>query len=128
MATTQRFHAQDIGSGARCLQFVDVVMQAELKLALFDENRSSSEPSVELAPSTTSDFRNITLGNRDIMVILTAGAPIEVSDLKIGKESILVIGLMSTIAIQSLARRWEMKFTPTEHEVYSTTFHPGEGT
>lgn len=119
---------KDVVFGDRGLQFCDSVMETELMVSLFDEAQPVSEPSFELAPSTTSDFQNIALGNRDIMIVLTSETPIKFDELKIGNESILVIGQMSTPVIERLAKRWEMKFTPTEQGVYSSRFRPGDGT
>ena len=51
-------------------------------LSLF-ENQLIFETSFELAPSTTSDFRNIKLGNRDIMAILTSETLFKVESSKL---------------------------------------------
>jgi hypothetical protein len=118
---------EDVESGARALQFINCATETDLKLSLFDEHESPSETTFELATSATSDFQNVTLGGREVMIILTSEAPIKVNNFKVGNESILFIGQVSTEIMERLARRYEMRFTPAERGIYSSRFHPSDG-
>lgn len=122
----RQFQVEDVSSGRRALQLIMPVQAPDLFLALVSED-PSPEALLELAPSATDDFENITLGERDIMFIFTSGSSIRVRKVEAGNQSILFIGQLPTFLIEKLADRFEMKFTETPSGIYSSRFHPDNG-
>ncbi|CZS99487.1 uncharacterized protein RAG0_07845 [Rhynchosporium agropyri] len=123
VTTSHRFDVEDVSNGKRALQFIKPVPANDIILCLATDAHPP-EPSFELVSSETGEFRDILLGDRDVMFILTTEAPIQVQKFTAGNESILFIGQLPRLAIERLATQFELKFTSNECGIYSSRFHP----
>jgi hypothetical protein len=121
-----RFDVDDVVSGKRALQAIPPVPANDLILSRATDAHIP-EPSFELVASETGDFQDISLGDRDVMFILTTEASIQVHNFKAGNEAILFVGQIPILAIEQLAKQFKLKFTSDERGIYSSRFHPDSG-
>ncbi|XMA20783.1 hypothetical protein WAI453_013574 [Rhynchosporium graminicola] len=129
VTTSHRFDMDDVSSGKRALQFIMAVPANDIILSLATDAQPP-EPSFELiSPKTgeSGEFGDVSLGDRDVMFILTTEASIQVHKFTAGNKSILFIGQLPSLAIERLAAQFGLKFTSNDRGIYSTRFHPDFG-
>jgi hypothetical protein len=78
----------------------------------------------ELVLEPAGIVRDVTLGDRDVMLLLSSEAPVEVHNIKAGPESVLFLGHMSSTAISIVLGMFDLKFTPNDTGVYKVVFQP----
>jgi hypothetical protein len=108
-------------SGKRALQFMGTISEESIRAWNTHHNFGAVS---ELVLEPAGIVRDVTLGDRDVMLLLSSEAPVEVHNIKAGPESVLFLGHMSSTAISIVLGMFDLKFTPNDTGVYKVVFQP----
>lgn len=113
--------ARDVHSCTGSLQFIHGDVS---DLMLQQGAQTSPLRTVEGFPESTNLSENITLNDREVMLLLSSNLPFYISNVRGGSGSCLILGHLSEKSIECLMNLCGLRHQPTKAGMYKVTIQP----